>query len=68
MLLTPKEYDEMPAEVKAALAAVNRQPSHDRKSASFRKRHGAFLNGELYADPLVASVTGYGTGSRLVPA
>jgi hypothetical protein len=68
MLLTPYEYDQLPNDAKAALAAVNRYPRNDVKSDHFRRRYGAFLNGELYADPTALQVVGYGTNSPFTPA
>lgn len=68
MLLTPYEYDQLPPEVRAALAQVNRHPRNDVKSDHFRRRYGAFMNGEIYADPTALQQVGYGTGSPFAPS
>lgn len=61
-LLTPGEYDDLPDEAKAELAAVRRQPRRDKKNISFRKRRGREQNGEVDASIEALSTTGYGTG------
>jgi hypothetical protein len=65
-LLTPGEYDDLPAAAKQALAGVMQQPLKDKKSNPFRKRFGRFMNGEIDADPRATAKVGYGTGSRKV--
>ena len=66
-MLLPYEYDWLPQEVKDALSNVVTQPWNDIKSDGFRKRYGAYLNGELYADPNAVRQIGQGTGSPLAP-
>lgn len=67
MLLTPYEYDQLPDDVKAQLAGIVRHPRNDKHTASYGRRRGRYLNGEIDADPQAQQVVGYGTGSPLAP-
>jgi hypothetical protein len=55
--LTEEEYDNLLSDDdKRKLAAIVMQPLYDVKSTSYRKRYGAYRNGQ----PIPNSITGYG--------
>ena len=59
--LTPYEWDNLLTDdQKALLHSIVQQPLYDNKSHSYCRKFGPYRNGELYADPLVQTLTGYG--------
>ena len=59
--LTTYEWDNLLTDAqKQLLHQIVQQPMFDHKSSSYRHRFGSYRNGELYADPRVQSLTGYG--------
>jgi hypothetical protein len=66
-LLTPGEFDNLPLTVQAELRSITQQPQRDHKDMKYRKKRGAYMNGDTYADPKVREVIGYGTGSPFAP-